>query len=218
MPAQTRWRLLAALELTIAALVVLRDIFLPTIVILVLAAGSLLIRRENLSTLGLMKAEKPWRMILAVALLVIAWSIFQLGLIMPILNRLTGTTQDLSTFANLQGNLQDLLMFLAVTWSLAAFGEEIVYRGFIQRRVLDVAGGSALSMALAIGLSSLLFGLAHGEQGVVGVVVTTLDAVFFSLLKLRHRGNLWASILAHGFSNTFGLVAFYLVGPIYSFW
>ena len=137
---------------------------------------------------------------------------------MPVLNRLTGTTQDLSAFADLQGNLPGLLILLALTWSLAAFGEEVVYRGFLQRRVFDLLGTSTLGVAMAIGFSSILFGVAHMEQGVVGVVLTFLDAVFFSLLKLRYSGNLWASILAHGFSNTLGLVAFYLVGPIYGLW
>jgi hypothetical protein len=212
------WRILAILELVAASLVILFDVLLPTVVILGIVAISLLIRREGLSTLGFIKREKPLRMVLVVFLLVVVWSLFQLGIVMPVLNRLTGTTQDLSAFADLQGNLPGLLILLALTWTLAAFGEEVVYRGFLQRRVFDLLGTSTLGVAMAIGFSSILFGVAHMEQGVVGVVLTFLDAVFFSLLKLRYSGNLWASILAHGFSNTLGLVAFYLVGPIYGLW
>ena len=212
------WRILAILELVAASLVILFDVLLPTVVILGIVAISLLIRREGLSTLGFIKREKPLRMVLVVFLLVVVWSLFQLGIVMPVLNRLTGTTQDLSAFADLQGNLPGLLILLALTWTLAAFGEEVVYRGFLQRRVFDLLGTSTLGVAMAIGFSSVLFGVAHTEQGVVGVVLTFLDAVFFSLLKLRYSGNLWASILAHGFSNTLGLVAFYLVGPIYGLW
>ena len=63
----------------------------------------------------------------------------------------------------------------------------------------------------------MLFGLAHTEHGTVGVVVTGLDALFFSILRLRYR-TLWAPILAHGFSNTLGIIAFFLIGPIYGFW
>ncbi len=68
-----------------------------------------------------------------------------------------------------------------------------------------------------IAVSSLLFGLAHTEQGLIGVTVTTLDAIFFSLLKLKYD-NIWAPILAHGLSNTIGLTAFFFVGPIYGLW
>jgi uncharacterized protein len=50
------------------------------------------------------------------------------------------------------------------------------------------------------------------------VVVTFLDALFFSLLRLQYRGNLWASVFGHGFNNTIGLLAFFLIGPIYGFW
>jgi hypothetical protein len=71
---------------------------------------------------------------------------------------------------------------------------------------------------LAVGLSSILFGLAHTEQGLIGVTITTLDAVFVSWLKYRYGNNLWASILAHGLSNTIGLITFYFTGPIYGFW
>jgi len=212
------WRILAILELVAASLVILFDVLLPTVVVFGIVAFSLLIRREGLSTLGFIKREKPLRMVLVVFLLVVVWSLFQLGIVMPVLNRLTGTTQDLSAFADLQGNLPGLLILLALTWTLAAFGEEVVYRGFLQRRVFDLLGTSTLGVAMAIGFSSILFGVAHMEQGVVGVVLTFLDAVFFSLLKLRYSGNLWASILAHGLSNTLGLVAFYLVGPIYGLW
>jgi uncharacterized protein len=49
------------------------------------------------------------------------------------------------------------------------------------------------------------------------VVVTFLDALFFSLLRLRYH-TLWAPILAHGFSNTLGIVTFFLIGPNYGLW
>jgi uncharacterized protein len=48
-------------------------------------------------------------------------------------------------------------------------------------------------------------------------VVTCLDASFFSFVRLRFR-TLWAPILVHGFSNTLGIVTFFLIGPIYGLW
>jgi CAAX protease family protein len=63
----------------------------------------------------------------------------------------------------------------------------------------------------------VFFGLAHSEQGVVGVVAVAIDAVAFSVLRYRYK-TLWASVLAHGFNNTIGFVAFFLVGPIHGFW
>ena len=149
--------------------------------------------------------------------LTVVWDLFQIGLTKPILNRLTGERQDLSQFAGLQGNLGTLLVLLALSWTLAAVGEETVYRGYIPRRVSDVFGENITGSFIGVALSSLLFGLAHTEQGIIGVVLTFLDALFFSFLRWRFR-NLWAAVLGHGFNNTIGLITFFFVGPIYALW
>lgn len=93
-----------------------------------------------------------------------------------------------------------------------------MYRGYLQKRLGDLLGTNTIGLILTVGISSLLFGIAHTEQGIIGVVVTTLDALFFSWLKLKHENNLWAAILAHGFRNSTGLIIFYFTGPIYGLW
>jgi uncharacterized protein len=212
------WKYVAAIELLAATIVVLLDLFIPTIVILVLMTLSLLVRREGPGSIGLRRPARFWQMLLFVIGAVLVWTLLQLGLFMPILEHLTGTTQDVSAFAELKGNLPQLLLFLALTWTLAAFGEEMVYRGYMQRRAADLLGSGRAGLVFGIGLSSILFGMAHTEQGVMGVALTALDALFFSWLKLRFENNLWAPILAHGVSNTIGLTAYYLVGPITGLW
>jgi len=135
-----------------------------------------------------------------------------------VLNHLTGATQDLSDFENLKGNVGQLALLLVLSWTLAGFGEELVYRGYLQARLTDFLGLGRNGVILAVAASSVLFGLAHREQGLIGVVVTTMDAVFFSALKWRYGNNLWAAVLAHALSNTIGLVAFFFLGPIFGFW
>jgi len=211
------WKMISLIELLIAFLVIFLDLFIPTIIILGIMVISLLIRKEKIPSLGFKKTENVFRMEMNVLLLVIVWTFLQLALFMPVLNHLTGTTQDLSTFENLKGNLGNLLLFLILTWTLAAFGEEIVYRGYLQKRICDMFENPRVAIFSGIAVSSLLFGLAHTEQGLIGVTVTTLDAIFFSLLKLKYD-NIWAPFLAHGFSNTIGLTAFFFVGPIYGLW
>jgi uncharacterized protein len=111
----------------------------------------------------------------------------------------------------------DDMILLGLSWTLAALGEETVYRGYIPTRISEVLGQRPAGLLLAVGISSALFSLAHTEQGVIGVGLTFLDAVFFSVLKLRFR-TLWAAVLAHGFNNTIGMLTFYLIGPIYGLW
>lgn len=212
------WKIIALIEIILAALVILFDLFIPTLIILGLIVISLLVRREGLAALGFKKESKALRMVFTILIFVVLWQLLHLGLTKPVLNHLTGTRQDLSAFENLQGNFSDLLVYLALTWSLAAFGEEIVYRGYLQRRLIEVFGEQRFGLFMSVGISSILFGLAHTEQGLIGVVVTFLDALFFSWLKIKYNHNLWASILAHGFSNSIGLIAFYFAGPVYGFW
>lgn len=212
------WKIVSLLELIVAAIVIYLDLLIPTLIVLGLCALSLIVRREKLSVLGFKKAERPLIMAAVVFILMVVWSLFTLAVSMPILNHLTGTTQDLSSFDNLQGDLANLTFLLIATWTLAAFGEEIVYRGYMQRRVRDILGDGREGIVVAVLLTSLLFGIAHVEQGIIGAILTTMDAVVFSAIKLKYNDNLWAAILAHGFSNTIGIVTFYFTGPIYGFW
>src|SRR5215207_9281238 len=115
------------------------------------------------------------------------WLLASQGLAMPILNRITGGRQDLSQFAGLQGNLGALLIFFAVSWTLAAVGEEIIYRGYLPLRITEVFGANTVGILAAVVLSSVLFGLAHTEQGTIGVILTFLDALFFSFLRWRFK-------------------------------
>jgi len=212
------WKLISIVELLIAGTLIVLDLFIPTIIILGIIAVSLLIRKEKLQTLGFRKNISWLNMMMTILVLVVIWTLLHLSVFMPVLNHLTGTTQDLSAFENLKGNFNQLLFFLLLTWTLAAFGEEIVYRGYLQKRILDLFGDTRTGIILAVGISSLLFGLAHTEQGTIGVILTFLDAIFFSLIKIHYDNNLWAAIFAHGTSNTIGLVGFFVFGPVYGLW
>lgn len=212
------WNIITIAEVLIAVIVIILDLFIPTIVILGLIVISLVIHYEGIASLGFIRARSFTRMAGFVFISVCIWQLFQIGFTMPVLNHLTGATQNLSAFINLKGNLGQLLIFLAFTWTLAGFGEEIVYRGYLQKRLSELFGTSTIGLILTVGISSFLFGIAHTEQGVIGVAVTFLDAIFFSWLKMKFENNLWAAILAHGFSNSIGLIIFYLVGPLYGLW
>ena len=191
---------------------------IPTLIILVLMVVSLLLGRGKLTDMGIKKIEKPMKMMMTIFLLTVLWTLFIIGVFMPVLNHLTGSTQDLSTFENLKGNIGKLVFLLAASWTLAAFGEEIAYPGFLQTRISELFADKTTGILIAVALSSLLFGYAHTEQGIIGVVITTFDSVFFSLLRYKYKGCIWAPVLAHGFSNTIGIVTFFFTGPIYGLW
>ena len=210
------WRLLAALEVAAALAAVLFDVLIPTLVVLAVLAVSLMIRREGFGSLGFRRADQPWRMAGQVFGLTVGWTLVQFGLVMPVLNHVTGRKQDLSDFSDVEGNLTALWSCSsprgrwprwARNWST----------GDSSRPGSPTCSASPDSAYSPQFCSSVLFGLAHTEQGIIGVVLTFLDALFLSYLRLHFR-NLWAPVLAHGFNNTIGLVTFFLVGPVYGLW
>ena len=80
--------------------------------------------------------------------------------------------------------------------------EELIFREGIQRH-LKAAG---LSPALAIGITAVLFGLAHGNvaQGVMAFVLGIVLGLFY-----ERTGDIRLSVPAHILNNTLGVVLFY---------
>jgi membrane protease YdiL (CAAX protease family) len=211
------WQILAAVEVAAAAAAVVADLFVPTLVLLVMAAISLVVRRRGLGSLGLHRPAHGWQLTAQMLAFAVGWTILSLTLIIPVANRLTGDRQDMSDFADLEGNLGLLAVLLVASWTLAAFGEELAFRGYLLTRLTDAMGTGRASVAVAVLSSSVLFGLLHTQQGAVGVLLTTLDGVVFAALRFR-LGTVWAPVLAHGFNNTIGFVAFFFLGPVYGLW
>ena len=210
--------ILTALEFVAAAVVILLDLLVPTLVILAMILVSLLIRREGLASLGFKRPQSWLRMAGLAFLGGMFLQLFHVSVSMPVLNRLTGATIDYSGFTSLKGNLGQLALYLVLSWTLAGLGEEMVYRGYLQKLGFSLFGSGPLGIALTFGISSLLFGLAHSEQGFIGAVLSTIDGLFFSWLKLKFNNNLWAAVLAHAFGNSIGMIIFYFTGPIYGLW
>lgn len=212
-----RARVLAAFEVVLAAAVVLLDLTIPSAVLVLLAGLSLAVRRERPASLGFHRLARPWRTTGIVVVLTLAWTLVQFGIVMPTLNRVTGTEQDLSAFDDLEGDLGLLLLLLAASWTLGALVEETAFRGYMLTRTTEVVGSGTVAVVTGVVVSSALFGLIHTEQGLVGVLLSALDAVFFAVLRLR-TGSVWSAVVAHGTSNTIGLVTVFWVGPVTGLW
>ncbi len=208
-------QILSLCEIAAALLAIVFDLLIPAVVILLLAGLSLLLRRERLSSLGFHKFD--WRLPLYVLAWAMLWTLADVGLFMPLLNRLTGTVQDISAFANLQGNVGQLVFFIIMSWTLAALVEETAFRGFLLTRLSGFFRNETTGYIAAAIVTSILFGLIHTEQGIIGVIVSMLDGAFYCFLKWKYK-NLWAAVFAHGFINTIGMVAFFIAGPITGLW
>lgn len=96
---------------------------------------------------------------------------------------------------------QQTIRFLAIVYSctVSGFFEEIFYRGVLWR-ALVMEGGGHWRYAGYVALSAVLFGLAHTEYGVFGVVSNMLWGAVGALLLLIVR-NLWPLVIGHAATN-----------------
>jgi len=135
---------------------------------------------------------------------------FQLLVCQPVVARLFGAEPDLSSFHELAGNLKQTLIWVGISWVLAAFGEEMAYRGYILNRVADWGGGGRWAWVAAVVMVSSLFGIDHMDQGPTGMVVEGFSGLWLALAYLGAGRNLFIPIIAHGVANTIDFVLIYL--------
>lgn len=179
--------------------------------LLLLGWVSLWLRRVGWRGVGLKRPDSWARTLLAGIACGVVFQTLSLTLLEPLIAKLTGELPDVSQFASLVGNPVLLVVWLALAWTLAAFGEEMVYRGYLMNRFADAGGASRRSAWIAALLVvTALFGVAHLYQGLSGVIATALSGLIFGLLYLWSGRNLWAPIIAHGVYDTVGFVLIFL--------
>jgi membrane protease YdiL (CAAX protease family) len=131
---------------------------------------------------------------------------FQLLVTQPILAKLIGRQPDLELFRMLTGNLKVTLLFIAFSWTLAAFGEEMVWRGYLMNRVADVGGRTRAAWLFSLVIVNMVFGVAHGYQRLTGLIEEGIAGVLLGLMYLRTGRNLCVPIIAHGVANTIDMI------------
>lgn len=140
----------------------------------------------------------------------IAMELLELFITQPLLVKLFGKMPDLSDLGDLKGNWKLLLVFLALTWTLAAFGEEMVYRGYMMNRVAGLFRNPRGAWLISLAIVSFAFGLGHIDQGITGQVENMIDGLLLGTIFLATGCNLWAAIIAHGIADTIDIVLLYL--------
>jgi uncharacterized protein len=103
----------------------------------------------------------------------------------------------LHTLAGLApGNASEIAAWILLC-VMAGFTEEIVFRGYLQRQFTAWGRGA---VAVGVVFSALLFGVAHGYQGVHYMVLLSIFGALFSLLAIFRR-NIRAGIFAHAWQD-----------------
>jgi membrane protease YdiL (CAAX protease family) len=126
------------------------------------------------------------------------------------LTRLLGKPPDLSNFNAVRGNFKFALLMVGLIWIVAAFGEELVYRGYLMNRVANLGHDTRVAWIVSLFLISAVFGLSHYQQGLTGVIEEGSDGLILGLIYLGCRRNLAVPIVAHGVCDTIDIALLFL--------
>ena len=208
----TKFRVFSAFEFLLGAFIVIgHNVFriLPNEVpiLCVLGLVSVRLRDGGWSAIGFKKPES-WARIVFIALAAAALRICLGDFVIEPLTGKFWPAPVAPVFANeITGNVKVATIALLIVWTFAAFGEEIGYRGYLLRRGADVGGRSGAAYWIAMVLVSLLFGYGHYYKGTSGIIDSGCAGLILGSAYFLAGRNLWAAILAHGFIDTFGVVA-----------
>ena len=136
--------------------------------------------------------------------------LFDLFAKQPLLTTLLGRPPDLSGFPAVRGNLKFALLIIAIIWIVAAFGEELVYRGYMMNRVADLGRGTRTAWILSLFLISAIFGASHYQQGLTGIIEEGSDGLILGVMYLACRRNLAIPIVTHGVCDTIDIALIFL--------
>ena len=203
-------RALSALEFCFGGFIVIgHNVFhiVPNEVIVLSVLGFISMRLRDGSWFAMgFKRPASWRRILLIALVAAILRIL-LGqfLIEPVTDLFWSKPSPPALANEITGNVKIAFVALLLVWTFAAFGEEIVYRGYLLTRAADVGKRSELAYWIGIVLVSILFGYGHYYKGAAGVIDSGVAGVILGSAYMLAGRNLWASIFAHGFIDTFGV-------------
>jgi membrane protease YdiL (CAAX protease family) len=204
-------RVLSAFEFCLGAFIVIgHNVFhiVPNEVIILSLLGlvSIRLRDGSWSSMGF-KRPASWQRLLLIALAAAAVRIL-LGqfLIEPVTGLFWPKPTPPALANEITGNMTMALVALLLVWTFAAFGEEIAYRGYLLTRAADIGRRSTAAYWIGIVLVSILFGYGHYYKGASGVIDSGVAGLILGSAYMLAGRNLWASIFAHGFIDTFGII------------
>jgi membrane protease YdiL (CAAX protease family) len=192
-------------------------VWIANVAMLTMIWIGLRLRGQGWAHFGLRLRFSGWLSVLrtvgqSLAVLVFALIAFVAGSVVGV--NLAGAQQaaDMSGYDYLQGNLPMLLLALAAVYVVSSFGEEVIYRGFLINRIVEMGHGARVAWAAAVAISAVVFGLIHFDWGLMGVIQTTFMGLALAVSYLVTKRNLWPLVLAHAYLDTVLLVQVY-VGP-----
>jgi hypothetical protein len=203
----TKSPILAVCEFGLIALIFWADvrghIFLSkTLYLLPVAWISLRLCGLRWKDIGLVRYQNWKKTLLLGVACGVAMELFELFVSQPLLMRWTGRAPDLELFRALHGNVKWTLIAIAGSWTLAALGEEMVYRGYLLNRIAGLLRFTRSAWIVGLIVSSCVFGGGHLGQGITGQLENAFNGLVLGAIYLACRRSLAVPIVTHGITDT----------------
>jgi hypothetical protein len=202
-PRQSVWLLLEFFVLL--ALAVLGSPLL-TFAILFFCAIRLFSKRISWEYLGFVKIRNIPSLLVLGFLIAAAYQALSIFLFVPLINAVTGGSLDLSEITALKEHWANLAIALLISWTFAAFGEEIAYRSYLYSRIADLLPGRRPGSIIGVVVCTALFSVGHGYQGLSGVLENAVFGLTMAFIFILSKRNLWLPVVVHGFVDTIGFI------------
>ncbi len=178
--------------------------------ILVLFASFFEYKKEMFKSLGFQKNNLKAKPLFVYApLIALVLFLVYYFVLVPVVTNITDKPIDFSSLKDLKGNITYAILALIFIWVSAAFGEEIIWRGYFMQQFSKFFGKGKLSIVLNILVFAILFGYMHSYQGITGQIVTGSIGAILSIIFYLRKSDLWFNVAIHGFFDTIALIVVY---------
>jgi len=99
----------------------------------------------------------------------------------------------------------EILLWISLSF-VAGFCEEFIFRGYLQKQFFAITGINGV----AIAGQALVFGVAHGYQGIKGMISITIYGALFGILAIV-RKSLRPGMIQHSMQDSFAGIALSLI-------
>ena len=114
-------------------------------------------------------------------------------------------------WGDVKGNLPLFLVWVAISWVIGGFSEEVIFRGFLITRLTTLFGGAKPAVVIAVIIAGVFFGYLHFyNQGYRGFISAAIIGIVFGAMFFLFKRNLWPLVIVHGCINTIGFVTTYM--------
>jgi len=189
-------------------------IWFANIIMLTIVFTGIKLRGEGLSHFGFSFKKFDWKFGLktffqSIIVFILALAGFIIGSI--IMANITGIPEpsDMSGYDYLKDNFGMLLLTLGGVYIVASFGEEVIYRAFLINRIYELGLSGKTGKFLVVIISALIFGLAHYNWGLMGIVQTSFMGLVLGICYLYLKKRIWVLILSHAYMDTILMLQLY---------